>query len=517
MIVDISELSITLSSTKSGEVPLTTTLSDDGLTVNCTISDSYDLTTPGNYTLAISGIDKIRFRRLADDQIVTTVDLSPNCTSSRTYSYTVSHIDSRNFTLSYPDPAKAPGECCNIGGNYSVVIIDPGVSKDQDFRSYDQDAYAAANVGWVEDENGNKICEAQYSHYYNTFSLTPDKLITAPGVYYLVYPAEGTMNYYNSLGTLSGKQHITHFKVGPYEVKDSPDAVKVKALARVPGQSYYTDALPDYLVGTYLNASVLQFKTPDASHLTTLSILYTDTDGVTSGEYAEYSTDYHFEGNTVKAVFPDEAYKGAGTYNVRWNLGTADNIEGVSPYNQSLDFSKIGTYSFVLTLRDPSPSVDDVSIYRHATADEEFQLDPGQTIAVRLSHKLASSDVKIYYRWTPAHSESGIVNTIYTSADADGYTLHSDDIAISSPGTLEYYMVHSNTRSDIKSISFVAREIAAIGEVDTDNELKSKFSSAVPGIYNLSGVRVAADATDLPIGFYIKVASDHTVSKILIR
>ena len=515
-IEDISGYSFTITS-GSTSVPLTTSIDPNGYQIISTIDESFGEFTPGTYNITISGLEKIKLRRLSDNQIVDITEVNPDHSTGRTFTYAVTPFETAILSKSYPNPATAPGECQSIGGTYTLTVTDIS-SSGRDFRSYDHDSYIGVpRTGWVENEKGEKICDAAYSCFYNNFSITPEKIITEPGSYYLIYPTEGAMNYYDANGSLSGKMHISHIKEGPYTVTGTTQSSAVKAQIRFPGVTAYSDNLPQFLSATFINASMVQFKSENDDNSTSVSIRYTDLDGNADDEYTEYTTDYHLKNDTIKATFPLNAYKGAGSYQIRWNIATAGNIEGLSTHHLPLDFSKLGVYSCTYTIKDPTPDVENIKIYRQAMKPEEFQIDPEQSISLRLNHQLNASGGDIYYRWTDTPSNQSNLKPLAESDDNDGFMLHTGDIEISSPGTLEYYTVHSNTRSEVKSVSFVAKPTSAIADINADSVIEN-LTDALPGLYSLSGVLISSNPdSTASAGMYLKVSHDGHVSKVIIR
>ena len=148
---------------------------------------------------------------------------------------------------------------------------------------------------------------------------------------------------------------------------------------------------------------------------------------------------------------------------------------------------------------------------------EEFQIDTEQSISLRLNHQLNASGGDIYYRWTDTPSNQSNLKTLAESDDNDGFMLHTGDIEISSPGTLEYYTVHSNTRSEVKSVSFIAKPTSAIADINADSVIEN-FTDALPGLYSLSGVLISSNPdSTASAGIYLKVSHDGHVSKVIIR
>ena len=524
---DASDLSVTLTNTTTNtQVPLTMELSADRKAMKFTFSDNSDgVTAPGSYRLVFTGLSKLKYTSVSNpEEVAAATDFYANCVDTYTLTFTISSTYTTAYDAKYPDLSSQPGECDMIGGSYALMMVNPIAGLTHDYLSYTPDSRAAIdNIGWVEDESGNKITDAGFSYSGITLTLTPKKAITTPGTYYLIYPTDGCLEYYSTTtGAMAGRNHISHLKVGPYKVTESALSSTIPAhLSPVANPTYYTDALPQAITVNVRNAANLESADGNDEHSTSLSIQYTNTAGQIVSDFTSYPTTYTLDATNIIISFPEDALKGAGRYTMRWTNNTGNALNGYTATRQKLDLTRGSTFSTSLVVAEPNPAVEDVSLYCKSDNAEELEIGEGEILNVRLNHK--STAVNIYYRWTPDNAPASTISgQAPMDESGDGFTVNSGDITISTPGKLEYYTLHSQTSSEIKTINFVAKPTSAVSEVTADNvsDATSSLTNALPGLYSLSGSRLSSDPENtaaMGAGLYIKVTPDGKATKIIIR
>ena len=265
------------------------------------------------------------------------------------------------------------------------------------------------------------------------------------------------------------------------------------------------------------NAASMQFVGGATSRKATLSVTYTDSDGVTDNNVEQVDADLVISGNTLDLHFPDSFFKGEGSYAIKWVPSLTGVVEAMTSNHNNLDFSYLPKYSWKINIYEPTPAADDVAVYHRASSDVEYEIGEGESLDVRLAHP--RSDIKIYARWIPEEADAP-VQAPQAEEDTDGFALHSADITVTSPGRLEYYTVHSSTASAVKTLSFVAKPTAVVGEITNDADTAvGNLTGAKPGLYSISGVRLSSDSDTAVVspGIYVKVSDDGYATKVIVR
>lgn len=392
-----------------------------------------------------------------------------------------------------------PGEYDYLFGDYAIRFSYP-------FTGFCREI-GNISAPVVIDENGNvvEVCDNMinrqtvFTDHDATFHVKLNRPITTPGKYWIVYPMHGALKYFveSSTGGYNNLYHVMDLKDGPYVVKGLDDA----SVAPEPAQlewmndcSIALDLVPDTLRLRVANASQLGCHKNDAGNYGAYLVNGTDSVSVTGLNIVD--------GNVV--CFPVPASWSGELGDYRLVVKTPDAVlKGFTSAGHPISFSEADEISFDFSVVTPQLP-ETVDLYVRSSSAEQYEIGEDEAVSLRLMHTDQNIGMKIFVRWTGEPAEFAKM-----SEDEDGFTEHNSDVEITSPGRLEYYTTRGTTRSDVKTITFVAKPTSAVNEMEYIKHIPGE-----EGLYDLRGTRIPSNPT---AGIYIRRFPDGTIRKVIVR